>query len=102
MQCNLRAGDGIQCMKVAYDEELAAHSPGMQLEVASLELFEQDRRAAWMDSCAAPDNELINRLWPERTTIRTLILPTGLVGRTSARATAAALSVARRAWRGIF
>jgi len=101
MQCNLRAADGVLCMKVAYDEELAAHSPGMQLEVASLELFEKDGRAAWMDSCAAPDNELINRLWPQRTTMRTLILPTGPVGRTSTRATAAALRIARRARRRI-
>ena len=99
MQCNLRAADGLLCMKVAYDEALAAYSPGRQLEVASLELFEQDRRAAWMDSCAAPDSELINRLWPQRTTMRTLILPTGPLGRSSTRATATALHVARRARR---
>ena len=101
MQCNLRARNGILCMKVAYDEELAAHSPGMQLEVASLKLFEQDQRSEWMDSCAQPDSELINRLWPQQTSLRTLILPTGPAGRASTRATATVLSMARQARRRI-
>lgn len=101
MQCNLRAGEGIFCFKVAYDEELAAHSPGMQLEVAALELLERDERTAWMDSCSAPDNELINRLWPDRTEISTLIVPAGPVGRAAVGTTAAAMEVARRARRWI-
>lgn len=95
MQCNLRAGDGIFCLKVAYDEQLAHLSPGMQLEVAALELLEKDERTAWMDSCAAPDNELINRLWPEQTTLSTVIVPAHAAGRATVRATAAAMDVAR-------
>lgn len=97
MQCNLRAGPGLFCMKVAYDETLAELSPGTQLEVAALELFEQDERTAWMDSCAAPDAELINRLWPERTTITTFLVPTGAASAITVRWGSAALRVARRA-----
>lgn len=96
MQWNLRAGEAIFCLKVAYDEELSRHSPGMQLEVAALELLEQDERAAWMDSCADPDNELINRLWHDRTQISTLLIPGNPVGRVTLGATAAVMRVARR------
>ncbi len=101
MQCNFRAGEAMFCLKVAYDEELAAHAPGVQLEVAALERLGDDPRIAWMDSCAAPDNELINRLWPERTTLRTLLFPGNLAGRATLRSTAAAAGVARRGRRWV-
>src|SRR3712207_8273461 len=33
--------------------------------------------STWSDSCAAPDNEMINRLWPDRRSLATLLVPTG-------------------------
>lgn len=99
MQCNFRAGEAIFCLKVAYDEQLATHAPGVQLEVAALERFRHDPHTAWMDSCAAPDNELINRLWPQRMTLRTLVFPGNRVGRASLGATAALVRGARSARR---
>jgi hypothetical protein len=98
MQCNLRAGEGLFCFKVAYDEELGRHSPGAQLEVGALERFADGEQAMWMDSCAAPDAELINRLWPDRTTLSTLIIPAadGALG-SATRSGAAVLRAARRA-----
>ncbi len=99
MQCNLRARDGIFCFKVAYDEGLASHSPGALLETEALERLADDERTAWMDSCAAPDNALINRLWPQRTSLSTVVMPTGALGRGAVAASAPALRAAREARR---
>lgn len=96
MQCNLRAGEGLFCFKVAYDEGLAAHAPGVQLEVEALEQFVAGDQAMWMDSCAAPDAEMINRLWPDRTVLNTLVIPGGGAGGPVTRAGAAVLRAARR------
>jgi CelD/BcsL family acetyltransferase involved in cellulose biosynthesis len=97
MQCNLRAGEGLFCFKVAYDEGLGLHSPGAQLEVGALEQFAGDEQARWMDSCAAPDAELINRLWPDRTTLNTLIIPADGAWAPATRSSAAVLGAVRRA-----
>jgi hypothetical protein len=89
MKCNLRAGAGIFCFKIAFDEELARFSPGVQLEVSNIETF-QGTPAAWMDSCAAPDNSMINRLWERRRSLQTLIVcPQGARG-----------ALGRGLWRG--
>ena len=71
MKCNLAAGDGIFCFKIAHDEELNRFSPGVQLEIAHVDRFHADRDERWADSCAAPDNQMINRLWPDRGAIVT-------------------------------
>ena len=79
MKCNLAAGDGIFCFKIAFDEMLARHSPGVQLEIAHVARFHEDRDERWADSCAAYDNQMINRLWPDRRRIVTLgVSRTGL------------------------
>jgi len=96
MQCNLRAGDGLFCFKVAYDEEFARHAPGVQLEVDALERFVAEDPALWMDSCAAPDAEMINRLWPDRTALSTLIIPVDGAWAVATRSSAAILRDARR------
>ncbi|MCP9487335.1 MAG: GNAT family N-acetyltransferase [Gaiellaceae bacterium MAG52_C11] len=76
MKTNLRAGDGLFCFKIAHDETLGRYSPGVQLEVDTVELFHADKDLAFMDSCAAPENDMINRLWPDRRPIVTSVLPT--------------------------
>ena len=76
MKCNLRAADGLFSFKIAFDEDYARWSPGMQLEVENM--YEFDRtEAAWMDSCADPDNTMINRLWPGRRQLSTAVLGAG-------------------------
>ena len=65
MKCNLIAGPAIFCFKIGHDASLARYSPGIQLELENVELFHRSD-AAWMDSCAQPDNAMINRLWPDR------------------------------------
>jgi CelD/BcsL family acetyltransferase involved in cellulose biosynthesis len=87
MQCNLLAGDTLFCFKVAYDEGFARWSPGVQLELRAVEVFHERHEVRLADSCADPDNELINRLWPDRRPISTLVVPpTGPLRRVSLRA----------------
>lgn len=74
MKCNLTAGQGAFCFKIAYDEQLARFSPGVQLERENVRIFHEDRSEQWQDSCADPENTMINRLWPDRTRIRTAVL----------------------------
>lgn len=100
MQCNLRSGEGLFCFKVAYDEVLASYSPGVQLELRAIDVFHARSTIAWMDSCAEPQNELINRLWPDRRALRSLVIaPKGAAGR-SALASVGAAAALRARWRG--
>jgi CelD/BcsL family acetyltransferase involved in cellulose biosynthesis len=75
-KCNLLAGDGMFMLKIAYDETYKAYSPGMQLELEMLNFFHERPNTNWMDSCADPNNTMINRLWPDRRTLVSLVLPT--------------------------
>ena len=75
MKCNLLAGDAIYCFKIAYDEALSRFSPGIQLELANIDIFHATPGAAWTDSCAAPDNQMINRLWRGRRSVVTVLVP---------------------------
>lgn len=76
MKLNLLAGDGMFTFKIAFDEAFGRYSPGVQLEVESVEAFHSTLDAAWADSCAAPDNTMINRLWPGRRAVATALVPT--------------------------
>jgi hypothetical protein len=75
LQCNLLAGSTIFRMKIAYDERWAAYSPGIQLELEGIRVFHEETEALLMDSCAAANNAMINRLWPDRMTVATFALP---------------------------
>lgn len=101
MKCNLLAGDAVYCFKIGYDEELSRYSPGIQLELDTVAHFHQRERAEWMDSCAMPDNQMINRLWPDRRRVATVMVPTpgalGAASRHGVRAVAALRTRRRRA-----
>ena len=73
---NFTAGDAIYCFKIAYADDLGRYSPGIQLELDFVDLF-HSTRFAWSDSCASPDNDMINRLWPDRRPLSTLLVFTG-------------------------
>lgn len=74
MKCNLAADGALFCFKIGYDEELSRYSPGVQLERMNVQLFHERRDEEFMDSCAAPDNSMINRLWPDRRRIIHLVV----------------------------
>ena len=75
MACNVRAGEGVFCVKIAFDERWRRSSPGAQLMLDHVSWFHREGSATWMDSCVQPGNELVNRLWPDRRGIVTLALP---------------------------
>jgi len=77
MQCNLLDPPFLYAFKVAYDPAFARHSPGAVLEVEALARFHAAAGIERADSCAAPDSALINRMWPDRRHLQTLLVPTG-------------------------
>ena len=77
MASNLRAQEGVFCLKIAYDERWRRYSPGAQLVLDHVGWFHEEVNAGWMDSCVQPDNELILRLWPDRRRIVSLALASG-------------------------
>lgn len=82
MKCNLRAGSTIFMFKIAYDESWSRFSPGILLEQEMVTLFHEQSDAELLDSCADPNNAMINRLWPDRRTLTTTLIPSaGLKGR---------------------
>ena len=99
MQCNLIDRDVAYAFKIAYDEALAAYSPGVLLEVAGFEYFHRETPAVLADSCATPDNAFINELWPDRRRLQTLLLLTPAPHSRLVPPALRAEGVARRAWR---
>lgn len=77
MKCNFLCGTTGFAFKIAFDEELARFSPGVLLELETIRRAHENRRLAWMDSCAVPDHFMINRLWSERRPISRLLVSTG-------------------------
>lgn len=76
MQCNFLDAPDLYAFKVAYDPALARHSPGAVLEVEAVDRFHAATELLRADSCAAPDSPLINRMWPDRRRLQTVLLPT--------------------------
>jgi CelD/BcsL family acetyltransferase involved in cellulose biosynthesis len=96
MKCNLLAGTGSFAFKIAFDEELARFSPGIQLELANIEHFHASG-LEWMDSCADEDNAMINRLWTERRRLDSLLfVRKGTIGETTYRTVKAAIAMSGR------
>ena len=52
--------------KIAYDEDFASYSPGIQFVLAFSKHQTAQADIALTDSCAIPNHPMIDRLWPER------------------------------------
>ncbi len=76
-QVNVFGGDELFGFKVAYDERFARRSPGVLLELEARELWCTSGRGTFVDSCAAEHNNVVNRVFPGRRTLGTLLLPLG-------------------------
>jgi CelD/BcsL family acetyltransferase involved in cellulose biosynthesis len=76
-KCSLVAGDTIFSLKIAYDDRWSAYSPGILLVLDTLKHFHEHTDADLMDSCADPNNAMINRLWPDRRELVSEVLPGG-------------------------
>jgi CelD/BcsL family acetyltransferase involved in cellulose biosynthesis len=97
VKCNLLAGNGVFCLKIGYDPQWSSLSPGIQLELDTLKVFHEATEAEFIDSCADPNNAMINRLWPDRRELATYALPAGsLRGRAASPGLSAARSIRDR------
>jgi Acetyltransferase (GNAT) domain len=79
-RCAFAAGEGSFAFKTAYDEAFADFSPGAMLELDSIRQLRALPGVRWMDSCASPDNQLVNRISNDRQTIQTLAFGGGTLG----------------------
>jgi CelD/BcsL family acetyltransferase involved in cellulose biosynthesis len=75
MQSALIAGEGLFCFKIAYDESLGRFSPGTQLMAETASEFHRRKELEWVDSCSKPRYEPIERLWPDRRELTTILVP---------------------------
>lgn len=62
--------------KIAYDEAYARFSPGTLIERYNLRIL-NNPAVEWVDSCAAEDHPMIDRIWRERREIVRVSLPLG-------------------------
>jgi CelD/BcsL family acetyltransferase involved in cellulose biosynthesis len=76
-KCNFIAGNGSFAFKIAYDENYAPFSPGLQLEVENIHRLHERPDLHWMDSCAVTDHFMKNRIWKDRRMIQTVLVGTG-------------------------
>lgn len=67
MKLNLRATGMSYSLKIGHDETYAQFSPGALLELFNMKAFAQEPDSIMrMDSCAAINHPMIDRLWPGR------------------------------------
>lgn len=79
LKVNFLAAPGSFAFKIAYDEQFAKQSPGVQLELENIRRVHDEPSLDWMDSCAAPGHPMINRLWRGRTIIQNVLVSTGRI-----------------------
>jgi hypothetical protein len=77
LKFNLLGCPGAYSLKIGYDEGYARYSPGLLLEVENVRRLHSRPEIEWMDSCAVAEHFMINRLWLDRRTIETTVIPTG-------------------------
>jgi len=68
------AGATAYTWKIAYDEHFARFSPGVQVMLAAADGLFADPAIMRIDSCAAPLNPMINRLWHGRMDVGALVI----------------------------
>jgi CelD/BcsL family acetyltransferase involved in cellulose biosynthesis len=73
----LTAGDTDFFWKMAYAEDLAQFSPGVQLVLDMTEAQAREGGAAMTDSCAVPHHPMIDRLWRDRLALSDIAVATG-------------------------
>jgi hypothetical protein len=63
------SGRGAWFWKIAYDEDVARASPGVQLTLGLTDALLRDATLDWCDSCATSDHAMIDSIWRERRTL---------------------------------
>jgi CelD/BcsL family acetyltransferase involved in cellulose biosynthesis len=76
MESHLIDGPTFWPFKIAHDPAFRKFSPGTQLMYRVIDGL-HERSIEMADTGAVPDNAHMNRLWPDRRTMHTVLLPTG-------------------------
>ncbi len=71
----LYSGDYGWFWKIAYDEEFARYSPGVQIAADLTDVLATDKSLALVDSCAVADHPMIDHLWPDRIAVADWLIP---------------------------
>lgn len=72
MLSDIQSGNVVYSYKTAYDDAFAKYSPGQQVEVKNLEFLHRDGIELG-DSCTAPNNSTINRIWGQKLSFQNVI-----------------------------
>lgn len=103
MYCDILAPDSIFSFRIAFDIGHRASGPGIELLTRVVEDFGERRGERLLDSCAASDSDMANRLMPDRRELASRVVgPAGArsgLARRAARA-ASAMGRPRAATRG--
>jgi CelD/BcsL family acetyltransferase involved in cellulose biosynthesis len=76
----LRSGNTAWCWKIAYDEQHARASPGVQLMLEATKALLGEPSLVRVDSCAAPDHPMIDHIWRERLPLADRLVQPGPYG----------------------
>lgn len=80
-QVNLQAPGTSWCFKTAYDETLRRWSPGVLLELDVVNWFATALELHLLDSCAVSGHEMAERVFPDRRSVTTMLVPLTVLGR---------------------
>jgi CelD/BcsL family acetyltransferase involved in cellulose biosynthesis len=72
-----RSGDSVFQFKWSYDEEFSKYSPGLILHTEAMRYFDEKTDARLLDTCTWGENEMVNRLYPDRRTIASYFIVLG-------------------------
>jgi CelD/BcsL family acetyltransferase involved in cellulose biosynthesis len=92
----LQSGTTAWCWKIAYDEDFARFSPGVQLLIDVTQALLDDPNVGCADSCATADHPMIDHVWRERLGLADCLMRLGPQGQ-RAFAVACTLERGRRA-----
>jgi hypothetical protein len=70
MRCGVNSLSGHFAFKSAYNEDWGRFSPGMILELASIDSVFGNKKIDFIDSCAAPNATLFERLYPKKRSLK--------------------------------
>jgi len=74
-KCNFLAPPASFAFKIAFLEEKARYSPGVQLEIDNIRRFHAETAIDSMDSCADPEHPMIDHLWQDKRMIQSWVVP---------------------------
>jgi CelD/BcsL family acetyltransferase involved in cellulose biosynthesis len=73
----ISSGDSIFQFKWSYDEAFSKYSPGIILHTEAMRYFDEKTEARLLDTCTWGENEMVNRLYPDRRTIASYFIVLG-------------------------